>query len=317
MLDCLYSPEVVALLEIIGLSKSMENFSIKRIDLKVRRGEYFVLLGPNGAGKTLLLELIAGIRRPDEGRIIISDRDVTDLPPERRNVGYVPQNYALFPHMTVFDNIAFGLRMRNLPVKRVEEIANALGITHLLDRKPTTLSGGERQRVAIARALAIEPEIMLLDEPLSNVDPHMRWRLMDEMRRWHSELGFTAIHVTHSFEEAFRLADRMGIMMNGELVQVGDVREIFEAPANERVARFLGFNVLDGRIVGVEGMIAVKPEDVVLGDGDTPAKVVSVDWTGLCFRVTLQIDEIEVIAVSKERPDGNEVKISFKKYIRV
>jgi len=316
MFGDLHPAEVVALLELVGLKKRVGDFSLKGIDLKVGRGEYFVLLGPNGAGKSLLLELIAGIRRPDEGRIVIGGKDVTELPPERRNVGYVPQSYALFPHMTVFENIAFGLKMRKLPLDRVEELAKALGITHLLNRKPTTLSGGERQRVAIARALAIEPEIMLLDEPLSNVDPHTRLRLMDEMRKWHSDLGFTAIHVTHSFEEAFRLADRMGIMMDGELVQVGDVGEIFDAPANERVARFLGFNVLDGGILGIDGRIAVKPEDVIF-EGDIPAKVISVDWTGLCFRITLSVDGRLITAVSGERPRGEDVKISFRNYVRV
>ncbi len=316
MSDDLHITEVVALLEVIGLKKRVGDFSLKRVDLRVRRGEYFVLLGPNGAGKTLLLELIAGIKRPDEGRIIVGNRDVTDLPPERRNVGYIPQSYALFPHMTVFDNIAFGLRIRNLPLDRVNRLAGALGITHLLHRKPTTLSEGERQRVAIARALAIEPEIMLLDEPMSNIDPHTRWSLMDEMRRWHSELEFTAIHVTHNFEEALRLADRVGIMISGELVQVGDVENIFRAPANERVAKFLGFNVLNGRILGMDGSIAVKPEDIVF-DGDIPAKVISVDWTGLCFRITLNVDGKEVIAVSKERPREQYVKISFRNYVRV
>ncbi len=307
--------EVVALLEVVGVSKRVGDFRIKNVNLKVGSGEYFVLLGPNGAGKTLLLELIAGIRRHDEGRIYIGGRDVSDLPPERRNVGYVPQNYALFPHMSVRENLEFGLRMRGMPLENADRIARALGITHLLERKPTSLSGGERQRVALARALAIEPEVMLLDEPLSNVDPHARFRLMEEMRRWHSELEFTAVHVTHSFEEAFKLADRIGIMMDGEIVQTGSVEEILR-PRDRRVAEFLGFNVLDGRVVGRRGTIAVRPDDVVVG-GDLEAEVLSVDWTGYAFRVKLGVDGKEVTAIMSERPKSGKIKITFRKFFEI
>ncbi|WP_297464600.1 tungstate ABC transporter ATP-binding protein WtpC [Thermococcus sp.] len=277
------------MLEVISISRDYGGFHLRDVTFGVEKGEHFVILGPSGAGKTVLLEVIAGIVEPDSGRVYLNGRDVTDLPPERRGLAYIPQNYALFPHMSVYDNIAFGLRLRKLPkteIKRkVREVAGVLGIAHLLNRKPKTLSGGEAQRVAIARALVIEPPLILMDEPFANLDVQTRSKLLTEMKRWRRELGFTAIHVTHSFEEAVSLGDRVGVMLKGRLVQVGSVGEVFSRPANEEVARFLGFeNIIEGIAEGrklraggleielpleVSGRVRVgiRPEDMILSAG--------------------------------------------------
>ncbi|NJF24341.1 tungstate ABC transporter ATP-binding protein WtpC [Thermococcus sp. Bubb.Bath] len=274
------------MLEVRGISKDYREFHLKEITFSVERGEHFIILGPSGAGKTVLLEAIAGIIEPDSGKILLNGGDITGLPPEKRGLAYIPQNYALFPNMSVFDNIAFGLKIRKRPRAEIErkvmELSEVLGISHLLKRKPKTLSGGEQQRVAIARALAVEPELLLLDEPFANLDVGTRGRLIREMKRWKEELGFTALHVTHSFEEAVSLGDRIGVMLGGRLVQTGPVREVFSRPANEEVARFLGFeNIIEGTAEGrtlkangitielpVEASgrvrVGVRPEDIVL-----------------------------------------------------
>ncbi|WP_297498090.1 tungstate ABC transporter ATP-binding protein WtpC [Thermococcus sp.] len=274
------------MLEVKDISKDYGDFHLRDISFTVSEGEYFIILGPSGAGKTVLLEVIAGLISPDSGRILLNGIDITEWPPERRGLAYVPQNYALFPHMSVHDNIAFGLRLRKLPKaeieKRVKEIVEVLGIENLLKRKPRTLSGGEQQRVALARALVTEPPLILLDEPFANLDVQTRGRLINEMKRWKKELGFTALHVTHFFEEAVSLGDRVGVMLDGRLVQVGDVGEVFSRPSSERVARFLGFeNIIEGtaegrklRANGIEielpteahgeVRVGLRPEDVII-----------------------------------------------------
>jgi len=274
------------MLEVEGISKNYREFHLRDITFSVKGGEHFIILGPSGAGKTVLLEVIAGIIEPGSGRIFLNGEDVTEWPPEKRGLAYIPQNYAIFPNMSVFDNIAFGLRIRKKPKaeieQKVKELAEILGISHLLNRKPKTLSGGEQQRVAIARALAIEPELLLLDEPFANLDVQTRGRLISEMKRWRRELGFTALHVTHSFEEAVSLGDRVGVMLGGRLVQVGSVREVFSRPTSEEMARFLGFEniiegIADGRILRTNGIsielpvkalgkvrVGIRPEDIVI-----------------------------------------------------
>ena len=213
------------MLRLDRVCKNWREFRLRDISFEVKRGEYFVILGHSGAGKTLLLEIIAGIYKPDSGRVFLKGVDVTDYPPEKRNVGYIPQNYALFPHLTVYENIAYGLKLRGLEKEeireKVEGLADVFGIKHLLHRKPKTLSGGEQQRVAIARALAIEPEILLLDEPFSNLDITLKEKLMGELVRWREEIGFTAVHVTHDIGE-IRLADRICVMAEGRIVMIKD-----------------------------------------------------------------------------------------------
>ncbi len=253
-------------LELRDVWKDLGEFSLRGVSLEVGDGEYFVVLGPSGAGKTVLLQVVAGILKPDRGRVLIGGVDVTDWPPERRNVGYVPQNYALFPHLTVFENIAFGLRVRGIPERevrrRVREVAERLGISSLLDRMPRTLSGGEAQRVALARALVVEPRILLLDEPLSAVDPSLRWELRRYLREVHEEFGTTTVHVTHDFVEAMALADRIAVLNKGIVEQVGTPEEVFYRPRSEFVARFTrSQNIFRGRAKPISSDLS----EVVIG----------------------------------------------------
>ncbi|NJE02334.1 tungstate ABC transporter ATP-binding protein WtpC [Thermococcus sp. JdF3] len=337
------------MLEVKSVSKDWKEFRLREISFDVSEGEHFIILGPSGAGKTVLLEIIAGIIEPDAGRVLLNGEDITHWPPERRGLTYIPQNYALFPHMSVFDNIAFGLRLRRVPraeiERKVKEIAEVLGIAHLLHRKPKTLSGGESQRVAIARALVVEPELLLMDEPFANLDVQTRSKLLGEMKRWRRELGFTALHVTHSFEEAVSLGDRVGVMLNGRLVQVGPVREVFSRPASEEVARFLGFeNIIEGtaegRVLRSNGVeielpaeargrvrVGLRPEDIILSLGpirtsarnEFKALVESVEELGPLVRVHLRIGGLHLRAFITRSSmlemgitKGREVYVSFK-----
>ena len=240
--------------QVESLSKKWENFSICNVNLKIGDGEYFVILGPTGAGKTLLLELIAGFHKPDSGRIIIDDTDVTVLPPEKRGIGFVPQEYVLFPHMTVAENVEFGLKMQNFAKaereKIVKETLEFMNLSSLRNRLPMTLSGGEQQKTALARALVIKPKILLLDEPLSALDINTQKKMRKELKRIHEELKITTIHVTHNQVEAFILADRLAVMKNGTIVQVGTPEEVFHKPKDDFIARFVGFeNLFEGKIV--------------------------------------------------------------------
>ncbi|HEX3012769.1 MAG TPA: tungstate ABC transporter ATP-binding protein WtpC [Methanobacterium sp.] len=239
------------MIKIEDLSKDWKEFKLQHIDLQVKNGEYFIILGPSGAGKTLLLELIAGIWYTDSGQIYMDKKNVTHLPPERRGVGFVYQNYMLFPHKTVFENIAFGLNLRKVKKEeiktRVEEMMDLFSISHLADRFPRTLSGGERQRTALARALIIYPKVLLMDEPLSALDKNTREDLIKEMKNIHQKFDITIIHVTHNFDEALMLADRIAIMKDGKISQVGNSTEIFRKPADKFVADFVGVeNIIKG-----------------------------------------------------------------------
>jgi len=269
-----------AALQLQDLSVDLEEFHLRSIDLDVAAGQYFVVLGPTGAGKTVLLETVAGLFQPYRGRVLVDGRDITEIPPEHRGIGFVYQDYALFPHLSVSENIAFGLRLgssnlaaslggvlRGLvgrihhPIKgdqtahpRVEAMTRLLSIHDLLHRSPATLSGGERQRVALARALVVEPRLLLLDEPLSALDPETREALQRELARVHRELGTTTLHVTHDFEEAVALADRIAVVHQGRIVQVGTPEDIFRRPADEFVARFVGVrNVFTGTVAAGDG----------------------------------------------------------------
>jgi len=227
------------------------DFRLGEISLELPLGEYFVILGSPGSGKSLFLECLCGLNRIDSGRIIIGGRDVTDLEPCDRGIGYVPQDYALFPHLSVAQNIGFGLRARGLPPAKISEkvggAADQLRIGHLLDRWPSGLSGGEKQRVALARALVVDPKILLLDEPVSALDEALRAEVCLELKRVQRETGTTTIHVCHNFEETRIVADRVGLLRAGRLVQVGTPGELFDRPADAEAARFLRVgNVLSG-----------------------------------------------------------------------
>jgi ABC-type Fe3+/spermidine/putrescine transport system ATPase subunit len=232
------------MLEVRDLSIRLGEFSVRDISLTVEKGQYLCLAGPTGAGKTVLLECIAGLHRPDRGGIQLRGRDVTALPPEARGIGYVPQDYALFPHMTVFENIAYGLRERGVRrdavTRKVQEAAETMQIAYLLERDVLHLSGGERQRAAFARALVLDCELLLLDESLSALDVVTTKELSIQLADLHHQLGLTVIHVTHDFDEAFSLATHIGICHQGRLLQLDTVEEVFTRPACRTVAEFVG-----------------------------------------------------------------------------
>jgi putative spermidine/putrescine transport system ATP-binding protein/spermidine/putrescine transport system ATP-binding protein len=232
--------------------------AVDRTDLSVEQGEFFALLGPSGSGKTTLLRIIAGLERPDEGRVMIGGRDVTDLPPYGRNVGMVFQNFLLFPHKTVAENIVFPLRMQNAPRERrdaqLKWAISLLRLDGLEARYPNELSGGQQQRVALARGLIARPTLLLLDEPLANLDRELRSEMEVEIRRYQKELGIPFIYVTHNQEEALTMSDRIAVMRNGRFEQIGAKTEIYTNPASAFVATFVGHsNRISGGVREIEG----------------------------------------------------------------
>lgn len=252
------------MLEIEGLSVSAGAFRLRDVNLTVARGECHAVLGPSGSGKTTLLSAILGVRRPDAGRIRLEGTDITRAPIERRGLGYVPQQLALFPHLTVRQNIAYSARARRLPPAefqtRADKLVEATGIGALLDRRPDTLSGGERQRVGLVRALAAQPRVVLLDEPFAALNESLRrelWWMMRELQRgW----DLTVLLITHDLAEAYFLADRVTILIDGQVVQQGEKSEVYGQPAAPEVARFLGVETLQpGRVVSVaDGLATVE-----------------------------------------------------------
>jgi iron(III) transport system ATP-binding protein len=281
--------------------------AVADLSLDIERKEFFGLLGPSGCGKTTTLRMIAGLETPDRGRIEFDGRDITELSPERRGFGMVFQNYALFPHLNVFENVAFGLRARKRPKTEIaERVANALALVQLpgFERRPVTeLSGGQQQRVAIARAISIEPALLLFDEPLSNLDVALREETRGELRELVTKLELTAVYVTHDQEEAFALCDRISVMSEGRILQTGAPRELYEQPTLTSVARFLGrnnlitarrltssdeptgrFRTIDGAhtlTVPIEGKslvplnqnctLAIRPEHLIIMKSESPA----------------------------------------------
>jgi ABC-type Fe3+/spermidine/putrescine transport system ATPase subunit len=239
-------------MSLLSLQNVSRNFGATRavadVSLDVAQGEFFGLLGPSGCGKTTTLRMIAGLEKPDSGSIRFREQDITNLPSERRGFGMVFQNYALFPHLNVFENVAFGLRARHAAKAEMNErVKSALELVQLPGyekRAIDELSGGQQQRVAIARAIAIEPALLLFDEPLSNLDVSLRESTRGELRELVTRLGLTAVYVTHDQEEAFALCDRISVMVGGHLMQTGQPRELYEEPADIAVARFLGRNNL-------------------------------------------------------------------------
>ncbi|WP_050613433.1 ABC transporter ATP-binding protein [Bacillus testis] len=247
---------------------------VEEVDIAIRPGEFFTFLGPSGCGKTTTLRMIAGFYYPTKGEIFFDNRKVTHLQPNKRNIGMVFQNYALFPHMTVFENIAFGLEVRKYPRQTIKEkVEKAQKLVHLDgygNRKINELSGGQQQRVALARALVIEPDILLLDEPLSNLDAKLREETRLEIKRLQLELGVTTIYVTHDQTEAMSMSDRIMVMNEGVVQQVGTPSDIYNKPVNHFVASFIGeSNILEGKIVERQGStVAVKCGDHFILRGD-------------------------------------------------
>jgi len=256
------------MIQIKNLCVNLGDFSLHDINLNVEAGEYFIVLGPTGAGKTVLLESIAGLSPLKRGEIRLRGKEVTQLGPEKRGISIVYQDHVLFPHLSVAENIAFGLKLDKRPHSELIEVLNwlskLLDIAHLLDRSPDTLSGGEQQKVALARALSVKPDVLLLDEPLSALDPETREGVQQELRQLHKQLKITTIHVTHDFEEAVALGDRIAVLGDGRIKQIGTPDEIFRQPNSEFVARFaMVRNIFAGEVVSTEnGSAALCTEGI-------------------------------------------------------
>lgn len=323
---------------------------LRRFSLDVREGEIVALLGPSGSGKTTVLRLVAGFESPDRGRVIVAGEDRTALPPERRRIGMVFQHYALFPHMTVGENVGFGLHPRKVPAserrRRVAEALAAVDLSGFEDRKATELSGGQQQRVAVARALAPRPEVLLLDEPLSNLDPTLREKTRRELKATIRRAGITTLFVTHEQEEAFDVGDRVAVLRGGRLEQVGLPEELYEAPRTRFVATFVGrasvlpgtWNAMDaasGRVHLADGIewpaaapepipsgqaveAVIRPEALAVSsqasDASLAAEVLERRYAGNSAYLTLRLPsglELEAMAPPRSFSTGDRVFVSL------
>jgi len=291
------------MIQIQHLSRAWGDFSLKDICLCAQPKEYLVILGPTGCGKTLLLETVAGIHRSYSGTVRIAGEDMATVPPYRRSIGFVYQKSMLFPNLAVAQNIEYGLKMRRTPRRerraRVEFLAGLLGIGYLLARDVTALSGGEMQKVALARALAIEPDILLLDEPLSPLDQASKDTLLEEIRKLHDQLGTTTLHVTHDHNIARRLADRIALLSNGSLVQVGEAAEVFRYPVSDFAAEF------------------VRAPNILLGEAvKTENEVVQINCDGFSLRASSRLTGPVGVTIPPEEvrlgvsaPDGDHMNV--------
>lgn len=292
--------------ELINVTKQFQNsVAVDAIDLQIAAGTYCCLLGPSGCGKTTTLRMIAGHEAATSGDIILGAQNATDLPPAKRGTAMMFQSYALFPHLTVINNVAFALKMRG--VAKSDRLEKAAKLLHLVDmspyaeRLPAQLSGGQQQRVALARALITEPQVLLLDEPLSALDPFLRIRMRAELKRLQRELGITFIHVTHGQDEAMALADKIVLMNNGKIAQVGSPRDVYNAPQSEFVARFIGgHNVL---MSGTKN-IAVRFDQMKLLGSKAKTKgpslsghVSEIEYQGNAFHVSMKSDDGQELAL--------------------
>lgn len=275
------------MIRVVRLSKRLGAFALRNVSFEVAEGEYVVLLGPTASGKTVLLETLVGINRPDSGSVWLDDDDVTNQPPEKRGIGFVYQRSMLFPHLSVRHNIGYGLFYHRVPRRqwgsRIAGLAKLLAIEDILDRSIAALSGGESQKVALARALAIQPRVLLLDEPLAPLDPVSKESLRAQLAGLHRQTGTTIIHVTHDQETARVLGQRIGVMRDGRLLQFGDTDEVFGRPASAFVAEFVGMqNVFGGLAEDAEPLPRVK-----LGAAEVRADTELRGWVGVCVRPDL------------------------------
>ena len=329
------------------VKKYGNNVIIPGLDLDVKEGEFFTLLGPSGCGKTTLLRMVAGFNSIEGGTIAFNGKVINEISPNKRNIGMVFQNYAVFPHMTVRENVAFGLENRHLPKQeikqRVDEILETVKITEYADRLPERLSGGQQQRVALARAIVIKPDVLLMDEPLSNLDAKLRIEMRNAIRQIQNDVGITTIYVTHDQEEAMAVSDRIAVMKDGVIQHVSTPKSIYQRPANQFVANFIGrSNTLKARFengelrfgngytvaydnmekpAAADVIVAVRPEEFVIDKSNTAgidATVVSSVFLGLntTYFVKLfdgtQAEIVEESSISSIIPNGTKVKLGLK-----
>ena len=288
-------------------------FAVNDVSLTVVPGELLTLLGPSGCGKTTTLRMIAGFEQPTSGSIHIGDRDVTSLRANERNIGFVFQNYAIFPHLSVFENVAYGLRVQNKPddeIKRaVQEVLELVGLDGYAQQQPHQLSGGEQQRVALARAIVFKPRILLFDEPLSNLDAKLRVQMRSEIQQLQKRLGITTVYVTHDQEEAMAISDRIAVMSGGKIVQIAAADDLYDHPNSEFVARFIGrANLLDGKLTSVEaGKVAVD----VLGQTIVVTGAPEGSTTGDAVRVMIRPERIAIVRDSSQGMTGKVMTRTF------
>ncbi|HEU4658349.1 MAG TPA: TOBE-like domain-containing protein [Capillimicrobium sp.] len=295
-----------------GITKRFGDFvALDDVSLEVPDGSLTALLGPSGSGKSTLLRIIAGLELPDSGSVEINGRETTHVPPQRREIGFVFQHYAAFKHMTVRDNVAFGLRIRKQPKarvrERVDELLGVVGLSGYADRYPSQLSGGQRQRMALARALAVEPQVLLLDEPFGALDANVRAELREWLRRLHDEVHVTTVLVTHDQEEAMSIADHIAVMDHGTIAQVGAPRELYDRPASSFVMGFLGpVSRIGDRLIRPHDIaISLEPEDAAV-----EAQVSRVVHLGFEVRVELQVDDDEPVAVQLTRNEAEQLELA-------
>ena len=308
-------PARKAALKVQGVRKNYGPVvAVAGIDLVVDEGEFFTLLGPSGSGKTTLLRLIAGFERPDAGRIELGGRDVTSVPPYLRDTNTVFQDYALFPHMSVAENIAYGLRVKHVSrqerAKRVQRALDMVRLTGLGGRRPNQLSGGQRQRVALARAVVNEPEVLLLDEPLGALDLKLRHEMKIELKQIQKEVGITFVYVTHDQEEALTMSDRVAVMSNGQIEQVGSPVEVYERPATEFVAGFIGIS----NVLVRDGVrFVVRPEKIrMLSEGEPAPSGMTVEsgeveeviYVGMSTRYVVRLGRGEHLVAVRQNMDA-------------
>ena len=305
-----------------GISKSFGDFEVlKNVSLEIKKGEFFSLLGPSGCGKTTLLRIIAGFEAPDKGTLTLDGDNVLSLPPNKRPTNTVFQNYALFPHLSVFENVAFSPRLKGVAAAQIKDkVQQYLELVRLeghADKKPSQLSGGMKQRVAIARALINEPRVLLLDEPLSALDAKLRQHMLIELDRIHDEIGITFIYVTHDQQEALSVSDRIAVMNQGDILQIGSPHEIYESPDKDFVARFIGeTNLFDGTIISAEKVNLQDFEGVTeyMAEVDIPElgkiKVTDVDEVKAGQKVSFTVRP-EKIVITKEKPSTKRDDINL------
>ncbi|HPZ15045.1 MAG TPA: ABC transporter ATP-binding protein [Sphaerochaeta sp.] len=329
--------------EMVNLSKTFITATrgvvkaVQNVNLTINPGEFVTLLGPSGCGKTTLLRMIAGFEMPTEGKILINDEDVLSKTPDKRDLGMVFQNYALFPHLNVFNNIAYGLKIKKLTKEeihdRVKEGLEIVQMDDFAERVPAQMSGGQQQRVALVRALVLHPGVLLFDEPLSNLDAKLRLHMRDEIRRIQKEIGITSVYVTHDQSEAMAMSDKIVILKDGLIQQVGTPQQIYQHPQNEFVANFIGkANILKGKIaakkagevtvdiggtkyqvaqktswkVGDEVSVVVRPEAIELGREDLTGTVVKTTYMGVSQDYWIKFQGVE-LEVSDYNPSSKEI----------